>query len=221
MSCCITHSILFIMTQSSGFKWPSDIIQTDPLSCWPQPVVPHILWWSLRWQIRCAQVTLDPLCAFLSFSAQEKLAPMEFSFVAYCAKSMCPLLFPRQGAWISTFFCLCVCISFRYLVFTNLSPLPALPKTTTSPGIASSLCQPPHWFFFMCNNILSSSSVPTLSSLLVLVLNVPHVLCAWAGLFQCCGQSGSTAAEGIQSNSKPVEETGAGAEFSDKSLTKG
>lgn len=142
---------------------------------------------------------------------------MEFSFVAYCAKSMCPLLFPRQKAWISTFFCLCVCISFRYIVFTNLSPLPALPKTTTSPGIALSLSVNVHTNF----SLSLSFPVPSLSSLQPSGTGTecPSCTLAWVGLFQSYGQSTYTAAEGIQSNSEPVEETGTGAEFiSDKSI---
>lgn len=77
-----------------------------------------------------AQVTLDPLSVpSLSLAARVELAPMEFSFVAYLRQINVPSAPSQTGSMDQHFFLsVCVCISFRYLVFTNLSPLPALPK---------------------------------------------------------------------------------------------
>lgn len=107
-----------------------------------------------------------PVLSF-SLTAREELAPMEFSFVAYCTKSMCPLLFLRQGAWISTFFCLCACV-FPSVTLFSLTFLHFLPFQNHNVSWHCFITLSTSTLFFMSNYILSlssSSSVPPLSSL--------------------------------------------------------
>lgn len=141
------NSNFFIMSYGLDFKWPNDTPQSEPLSCWPRLVVPPVFWWSLRWQVRCAQVTLDPLCAFLFSHSSGAACPHGVLICGLLRQINVPSALSQTGSMDQHFFSVCVCISFRYLVFTNLSPFPALPKTTASSGIASSLCQPLHWLF--------------------------------------------------------------------------